>query len=68
MIDDGDPVATLADPQLRSLQMGDRVRLSDVKLNFRARSARAGGIEIVHAADATGAVEPAVAATPTPAP
>ena len=65
VIDKGDPVATLDDPNLRGLQEGDRVHVTDVGLNFRGHKATAARVEVEHA----GGSEPAVVpATPTPIP
>lgn len=65
VIDQGDPVAKLADPSFRLLQEGDRVQVTDVQLDFRAGRAVAARVEVVHAG---GGEEAPVAATPTPIP
>ena len=62
VIDKGDPIAVLANPSLRDLQDGDRVRTQDVQLDFRSRRATAASIDVAH----SGAAAPAPAtATPT---
>jgi hypothetical protein len=62
VIDKGDPIAVLANPSLRDLQEGDRVRAQDVQLDFGARRATAASIDVAH----SGAAAPAPAtATPT---
>ena len=60
VIDPGDPVAVLMDPnhQLTDLRDGDRINLSDVQLAFATRRAIAASIEVARA--------PAVPPTPTP--
>lgn len=49
VIDPGDPVAVLLDPdqQLRDLREGDQVNLVDVQLDFTTRHAVAASIEVV---------------------
>jgi hypothetical protein len=63
VIDSGDPVAHLADPdqQLEDLRSGDRVQLTDVQLDFRHNRAVAGAIEVARRGDS-----PPPESTPTP--
>jgi len=63
VIDPGDPITHLVDPeqQLADLQDGDRAHLLDVQLDFNSHRAVADAIEV------TRAVGSAAPATPTPA-
>lgn len=63
VIDRGDPIANLADPdqQLNGLHSGDRVNLADVQLDFAKKRAVADAIEVVHSGDS-----PVAQSTPTP--
>lgn len=61
VIDKGDAIAVLANPSLRGLQEGDRVRAQDVQLDFRSRHATAASIDVAHSSAAAPAP-----ATPTP--
>jgi hypothetical protein len=58
-IDAGDPIAVLASPELNGLQAGDRVQISDAKLDFAGHRVDA-TVEVARAA--------APAHTPTPVP
>jgi|SRR5262245_7501080 len=59
-IDEGDPIALFSSPELTDLEAGDRVQITDMHIDFKARRAD-GTIEVVRAAG-----EPV--RTPTPAP
>ena len=59
-VDQGDPIAVLASPDLTDLQAGDRVQISDAKIDFRARRVAA-TVEVLRIG-----AEPS--RTPTPAP
>jgi len=59
-IDEGDPIAILASPELSDLEAGDRVQVADLRIDFKARRAAA-TVEVAR-------VGGDVARTPTPAP
>jgi hypothetical protein len=63
VIDSGDPIAHLADPDrhLDDLQGGDQAHLTDLQLDFRNNRAVAGAIAVTHAGGSA-----APESTPTP--
>jgi hypothetical protein len=63
VIDDGDPIANLTDPDqlLEDLQSGDRVQVTDVQLDLVSKRAVADSIEV-------GRAEDSLPAEPTPTP